>query len=220
MKYVITENQSSELFSNLLKKLDIKFHISYMSDNGRDSITAMVFLYKNGKPLGYRNGYDFYFKYDSLFNRLIPDGRWPHIEQKDEFGFTGTLDGTQTHKLVLEGVILIDTDSDGVIDGEMVIEGVILIEGVTDGEIVIDGVAEGESVGVLVTVTVGVGVFVADTVGVGEGVGDKGNVVTGTFNELLQIPLLYIDISVTVSLISIVSPDARSALVMLAAINF
>ena len=87
MKYVITENQSTELFSNLLKKLNITFHISYMSDNGRDSITAMVFLYKNGEPLGYRNGYDFYFKYDSLFNRLKPDGRWPHLEHKDEFGF-------------------------------------------------------------------------------------------------------------------------------------
>jgi hypothetical protein len=117
-------------------------------------------------------------------------------------------------------VILIDTDGDGVSDGEVVIVGVILIEGVTDGEMVIEGVTDGESVGVLLTVAVGVGVFVADTVGVGEGVGDKGNVVTGTFNELLQIPLLYIDISVTVSLISIVNPDARSALVILTAINF
>jgi hypothetical protein len=142
----------------------------------------------------------------------------------------GVTEGVTEGVIVTEGVVLIDTDGVGVSEGVLVTEGVILIEGVgdgeiviegvADGEIVIDGVAEGESVGVLLTVAVGVGVFVADTVGVGEGVGDKGNVVTGTFNELLQIPLLYIDISVTVSLISIVNPDVRSALVTLAAINF
>jgi hypothetical protein len=87
MKYVITENQSSELISKTLKKLNITFYISYMSDNGRDSITATVYFYKDGKIFGYNNGYDFIFKYDSLFNRLIPDGRFPHLERRGEFQF-------------------------------------------------------------------------------------------------------------------------------------
>ena len=87
MKYVITENQSSEVFLNLLKKLNIKFDIVYWSDNGRDRITGTVYLYKDGEILGYKHGYEFYFNYDPRFNRLTPDGRWPHIERVDVFGF-------------------------------------------------------------------------------------------------------------------------------------
>jgi hypothetical protein len=86
MKYVITESQSSNLFSNLLKKLNITFDISYNTDNGRDSITATVYLYKNGKILGYKHGYEFFFKYSPIFKTLLPDGRWPHLERRDEFG--------------------------------------------------------------------------------------------------------------------------------------
>jgi hypothetical protein len=85
MKYVITENQSSELFSNILKKLDIKFDVMYWNDNGRDRVTATVYLYKDGGILGYRHGYEFFFKYDSMFNRLTPDGHYPHIENVDAF---------------------------------------------------------------------------------------------------------------------------------------
>jgi hypothetical protein len=87
MKYLITENQSSELFSNLLKKLDVKFDVVYWRDNGRDSITATVFLYKDGAILGYRHGYEFHFNYDSRFNSLTPDGHYPHIENVDTFKF-------------------------------------------------------------------------------------------------------------------------------------
>jgi hypothetical protein len=87
MKYVISENKSSELFSNLLKRFNITFDISYNNDNGRNSITGTVYLYKDGKIFGYKHGYEFFFNYDSIFNRLIPDGRWPHIERRDEFGF-------------------------------------------------------------------------------------------------------------------------------------
>ena len=68
MKYVITENQSSELFSKLLKKFNITFDISYLRDNGYDSITAMVFLYKNGEPLGYRNGYPNGYRYKQSYS--------------------------------------------------------------------------------------------------------------------------------------------------------
>jgi hypothetical protein len=87
MKYVITENQSSELLLNLLKKLNIKFDIVYWSDNGRDRITGTVYLYKDGEILGYRHGYEFFFKYDSRFNSLTPDGHFPNIENVDAFKF-------------------------------------------------------------------------------------------------------------------------------------
>jgi hypothetical protein len=87
MKYVITENQSSEVFLNLLKKLNIKFDIVYWSDNGRDRITGTVYLYKDGEILGYRHGYEFFFNYDSRFNSLTPDGHFPNIENVDAFKF-------------------------------------------------------------------------------------------------------------------------------------
>jgi hypothetical protein len=80
MKYIITENQSDEVFSRLLKSLNIKYVINYQSDNGFDSITAAVYLYKNGIPSGYYQGYEFYFNYDSRFNKLIPNGSYPKIE--------------------------------------------------------------------------------------------------------------------------------------------
>ena len=59
----------------------------YWSDNGRDSVTATVYLYKDGEILGYKHGYEFHFKYDSRFNSLTPNGHWPHIERVDVFGF-------------------------------------------------------------------------------------------------------------------------------------
>ena len=87
MKYLITESQSDELFSNLLKKYDIKFDIVYWNDNGRDRITATVYLYKDGDILGYRHGYEFHFKYDSRFNSLTFDEHFPKIENVDAFKF-------------------------------------------------------------------------------------------------------------------------------------
>ena len=87
MKYVITENQSSEVFLKLIKKLNIKFDIVYWSDNGRDRITGTVYLYKDGEILGYKHGYEFFFKYDSRFNRLTFDEHFPKIEYVDVFKF-------------------------------------------------------------------------------------------------------------------------------------
>ena len=87
MKYLITENQSDNIVSKIIDDFDIKFDIMYWNDNGRDSITATVYLYKDGEILGYKHGYEFYFNYDPRFNRLTPDGRWPHIERVDVFGF-------------------------------------------------------------------------------------------------------------------------------------
>jgi len=80
MKYIITESQSDDLFLNLLKKKNIKYNIVYWNDNGYDSITATVYLYKNGEVLGHKDGYEFFFNYDSRFNRLIPNGHYPKIE--------------------------------------------------------------------------------------------------------------------------------------------
>lgn len=87
MKYIITENQSTEFISNILKKLNIKFHIMYLYDNTYDSITATIYLYKDGEVLGYRLGYEFSFRYDSRFNSLRPDGHFPKIELVDVFNF-------------------------------------------------------------------------------------------------------------------------------------
>ena len=88
MRYIITESQSDYLFSNLLKRHNITYDILYLSDNGYDSITATVYLYKDGKKLGYNLGYEFFFKYDSRFNRLTPDGHFPKLENiKELFAF-------------------------------------------------------------------------------------------------------------------------------------
>lgn len=88
MRYIITEIQSDDLFLNLLKKKDIKYNIVYWNDNGYDSITATVYLYKDGEVLGYKHGYEFFFKYDSRFNRLIPNGHYPKLETtKDLFAY-------------------------------------------------------------------------------------------------------------------------------------
>ena len=87
MKYIITEIQSDDLFSNLLKQYNITYNILYLHDNGYDSITAMVYPYKDGEILGYKHGYEFFFKYDSRFNRLTPDGSSPNLEDVNIFKF-------------------------------------------------------------------------------------------------------------------------------------
>jgi hypothetical protein len=87
MKYLITESQSDNIVSKIIDDFDIKFDIMYWCDNGRDSVTATVYLYKDGEILGHKHGYEFHFKYDSRFNSLTPNGHWPHIERVDVFGF-------------------------------------------------------------------------------------------------------------------------------------
>ena len=87
MRYIITEIQSDDLFSNLLKQYNITYNILYLHDNGYDSITATVYLYKDGEVFGYRHGYEFFFNYDSRFNRLTPNGHYPKIENKGIFEF-------------------------------------------------------------------------------------------------------------------------------------
>jgi hypothetical protein len=57
----------------------------YLHDNGYDSITATVYLYKDGEVFGYRHGYEFFFNYDSRFNRLTPNGHYPKIENRKIF---------------------------------------------------------------------------------------------------------------------------------------
>lgn len=85
MRYLITENQSSNLVQTIIEKSDIKYNISYLSDNGYDNISAIVYLYKDGKVLGNNDGYRFFFNYDSRFNKLIYDGRYPNIEKNRKF---------------------------------------------------------------------------------------------------------------------------------------
>ena len=84
MKYIITESQSDDLFLKLLEKNNIEYDIVYLNDNGYDSITATVYLYKDGEVLGYKHGYEFFFKYDSRFNSLKPDGHYPDLENNKE----------------------------------------------------------------------------------------------------------------------------------------
>lgn len=87
MKYLITENQSDNIVSKIIDDFDIKFDIMYWNDNGRDRITGTVYLYKDGEILGYKHGYEFFFKYDSRFNRLTFDEHFPKIEYVDVFKF-------------------------------------------------------------------------------------------------------------------------------------
>jgi hypothetical protein len=87
MKIIITESQFNDSMSNLLKKLNITVDIIYLNDNGRDSITATVYLYKNYEILGSRHGHEFFYKYDGRFNELISDGHFPDIERIDVFKF-------------------------------------------------------------------------------------------------------------------------------------
>jgi hypothetical protein len=87
MKYLITESQADNGIANLLKKMDIKLDILYWQDNGRDSITGTVYLYKNNDILGYRHGYEFFYSYDPRFKELKNTGHWPNIEKLDLFKF-------------------------------------------------------------------------------------------------------------------------------------
>ena len=83
----MTPEQAKLMMDDILKRKNIKVDIVYWNDNGRDSITGTVYLYKDGQILGYKHGYEFHFRYDSRFNSLTPNGHWPHIERVDVFGF-------------------------------------------------------------------------------------------------------------------------------------
>lgn len=61
----------------------------YLNDNARNSITATVYLYKDGKILGYKHGYEFFYNYDSRFDvgQLQYESHHPNIESVDLFKY-------------------------------------------------------------------------------------------------------------------------------------
>ena len=85
MKYKITPEQSKLMMDDILKRKNIKVDIMYWNDNGRDSITGTVYLYKDDQILGYKHGYEFLFHYDNRFNKLTPIGNYPKLQRLDFF---------------------------------------------------------------------------------------------------------------------------------------
>ena len=85
MKYIMTPDQVKRMMEDILKKKNIRVDIMYWNDNGRDSITATVYLYKDGEIMGYRQGYEFFFNYDKRFDKLTPDGNYPKLQNLDFF---------------------------------------------------------------------------------------------------------------------------------------
>lgn len=85
MKILITESQSENIMSKLLEKLKIKTDLLYWGDDGRNSLSGTVYLYKDGKILGNRSGYEFFFKYDKGLKSLIYNGHFPKIENVNVF---------------------------------------------------------------------------------------------------------------------------------------
>lgn len=80
MKYIMTPDQVKRMMEDILKKKNIRVDIMYWNDNGRDSITATVYLYKDNEILGYRHGYEFFFNYDKRFDSLTPNGNYPKLQ--------------------------------------------------------------------------------------------------------------------------------------------
>jgi len=87
MKIIITENQSFGFISKLIDNYNIKPDIIYLYDNGLNSITATVYLYKDGEVLGYNRGYEFVYRYDSRFGSLDFMTHYPKLESIDIFRF-------------------------------------------------------------------------------------------------------------------------------------
>jgi len=83
MKYIMTPEQAKLMMDDILKRKNIKVDIVYWNDNGRDSITGTVYLYKDYQILGYKHGYEFFFHYDNRFNKLTPKGTT--LNQKLDF---------------------------------------------------------------------------------------------------------------------------------------
>ena len=87
MKILITENQYEAVVSKLMEKYKITKTLLYWQDNGKDSITGTVYLYKNDEVLGYRYGYEFYYYYDWISKSLTYKAHGPNIENVDVFRF-------------------------------------------------------------------------------------------------------------------------------------
>ena len=87
MKIILNESQRDNAIKVILNRRGINTKILYWQDNGYDSITGTVYLYRGNEILGYRHGYEFYFKYDPKFDTLKYEGRWPHIDKLDLFKF-------------------------------------------------------------------------------------------------------------------------------------
>ncbi len=86
MKYIITPDQVKRMMDDILKKKNVRVDIMYWRHSNHDnSITATVYLYKDGKIMGYRQGYEFFFDYDKRFDELTPDGNYPKLQNLDFF---------------------------------------------------------------------------------------------------------------------------------------
>lgn len=87
---VINESirSNKDKMENILKKTNIKVDIFYLSHSNHDNtITATVYLYKDGEVLGYRHGYEFFFKYDKRFDELTPNGNYPKLQNVSYFKY-------------------------------------------------------------------------------------------------------------------------------------
>ena len=85
MIYKISEDQVERVMKSLLDMMGIKVGIQYWNDNGIDSISGTVYLYKDNKVVGYSQGYEFFFKYDKRFNKLTSNGNYPKLQGLDFF---------------------------------------------------------------------------------------------------------------------------------------
>ena len=86
MKYIITESKYYNFIDKLLKQEGIKVNYQYFSHNNYN-LTGTVRLYKDGEVLGYRDGYDFYYKFDQRFGTLTYEGHFPKIEKVNVFKY-------------------------------------------------------------------------------------------------------------------------------------
>ena len=87
MKIILNESQRDNAIKVILNRRGINTKILYWQDNGYDSITGTVYLYKDGEVLGHKHGYEFFYKYDSRFDSLKYEGHYPKIETLDLFRF-------------------------------------------------------------------------------------------------------------------------------------
>jgi hypothetical protein len=86
MIYKISEDQIERVMKSVLDTMGIKVDIMYWKHSNHDnSITATVYLYKDGEIMGYRQGYEFFFDYDKRFDKLTPDGNYPKLQNLDFF---------------------------------------------------------------------------------------------------------------------------------------
>lgn len=86
MKYIITESKYKNFIDRLLNEEGVKVDYQYLQHN-YNGLTGTVYLYKNGEVLGYRRGYDFFYKFNQRFGTLTYDGHFPKIEKFDVFKY-------------------------------------------------------------------------------------------------------------------------------------